>query len=160
MSSPTSSIGDSAETPRLHEELGSIEIEQLYQMFVDNKKMEPHHLRTVLRKFGLRFSDDQYKTLFLKVQIHLIRREKLYYGFDGPSSKLNTNRDNLCDWDEFVSLMLNGFRDDDPYNQKMSLNLPIEGTPIVRNAIHRYPIIRIRFNPTVMPVRAHKKQLI
>lgn len=48
--------------------------------------------------------------------------------------------------------MLNGFRDDDPYNQKESLNLPIEGLPTVRNSIHRYPIIRIRFNPTVLPV--------
>lgn len=56
-------------TPRLHEVLGSAEIEQLHQMFLDKPKMEPHHLRGVLRQFGMRFSDEQFQTLFLKVII-------------------------------------------------------------------------------------------
>lgn len=54
-------------TPRLHDELGSADIEELHKIFLSKQKMEPHQLREVLRKFGLTFKDDQFRTLFLKV---------------------------------------------------------------------------------------------
>lgn len=54
-------------TPRLHEELGSDEIEKLYQIFTNLQKLEPHQLREALRNLGIAFTDEQFKTLFLKV---------------------------------------------------------------------------------------------
>lgn len=65
---------------------------------------------------------------------------------------MNTNRDDRVDWDEFISHLLLGFQADDPYNQKATLNLPIEKAPVVRRSLHNFPIIRIRFCPTVLPV--------
>lgn len=66
---------------------------------------------------------------------------------------MNTNRDDHVDWDELISHLLLGFQADDPYNQKETLNLPIEKAPIIRKSLHNFPIVRIRFCPTFLPVR-------
>lgn len=65
---------------------------------------------------------------------------------------MNTNRDDHCDWNEFVSHLIFGFMTDDPYSQKETLSLPIEDKPIVRKSLHKFLIVRIRFCPIVLPV--------
>lgn len=120
------------ETPRLHDLLDIPDIEHFRELFVSNSSFNPSELRQLLYNCGVAFTEDQFKTIFLRI---------------------NTNRDNRCDWDEFISHLLNGFRDDDPYGQKEALNMPIESQPVIRKAIHRYPIVRVRFCPTVLPDR-------
>lgn len=120
------------DTPRLHDLLAIPDIEHFRGLFVRNKSFTPLELRQLLLKFRIAFTEDQFTTIFLRI---------------------NTNRDNRCDWDEFISHLLNGFRDDDPYGQKEALNLPIESQPKIRKSIHRYPIVRVRFCPTVLPDR-------
>lgn len=65
---------------------------------------------------------------------------------------MNINRDNAISWDEFISYLILGFQKDDPYSQKETLIKPIEGAPITRASMHRHPIIRILFCPTVLLV--------
>lgn len=67
--------------------------------------------------------------------------------------QINSNRDNLASWDEFVSYLLLGFQNNDPSNQKETMQQPITGHPVVINSHHRLPVIRIQYCPTVMPVR-------
>lgn len=55
-------------------------------------------------------------------------------------------------WDEFVSYLLLGFQNNDPSNQKETMQQPITGHPVVINSQHRLPVIRIQYCPTVMPV--------
>lgn len=127
---------DSVKSQQLHKILSSNEIENLHEIFCNapNQKCDPIELRKILdQQFGIYYSDAEYENLFLK---------------------LNTNRDNQCDWDEFVSLMILGFQEDDPYNQKETLNMPVTGTPLVRKSMHHHSIVRITFCPTVLPDRS------
>lgn len=118
-------------TPRLNQILGIPDIAQFHENFVLTNKLQPVQLRQLLAKCGIAFTEQQFLNLFMRI---------------------NTNRDQLCEWDEFISHLLNGFRDDDPYGQTESLVLPITELPVVRRSQHRFQIVRIRFCPTVMPV--------
>lgn len=75
--------------------------------------------------------------------------------------KINMNRDDEVDWDEFVSHLIYEFQCDDPNNQKESLNLPIVDKPVVRESRHRFSIVRIRLNPVILPVNyCHSSTII
>ena len=116
--------------PRLHEKLTLQEIESLHEIFLNAKdqKFSPGELRNVLLRFNIHFTDDEYTNLFLKI---------------------NTNRDNESDWDEFVSYLILGFQDDDPHAQKESLLNPIMGPPEVKRSHHKHSIINMSLCPRV-----------
>lgn len=118
-------------TPRLNQILAIPDIAQLHEQFVLADKLQPDQLRQLLVQCGIAFTEQQFRDVFMRI---------------------NTNRDQLCDWDEFISHLLNGFRDDDPYGETESLQLPIVDAPVLRRSQHRFQIVRIRFCPTVLPV--------
>lgn len=54
-------------TPRLHELLGIQEIEDFRAKFDQNQSFSPHELRKLLLKYGVGFTEEQFKTIFLRV---------------------------------------------------------------------------------------------
>ncbi|KAJ9600992.1 hypothetical protein L9F63_000830, partial [Diploptera punctata] len=66
---------------------------------------------------------------------------------------MDTKRDNLIDWDEFVSHILLEFQVKDAAAMQQSLTLPLEGYPKILRTNHRHPIVKITFCPAVKPDR-------
>ncbi|XP_063708765.1 WD repeat-containing protein on Y chromosome [Culicoides brevitarsis] len=123
-----------AKTPQLHKRLTKENIEKLFLHFRENdetnKKMDRCELRDTFEKFNIYYTDDEFENLFLKI---------------------NTDRDNLVDWNEVVSYMLIGFEDDFGDKANESLDPPIKEKPVVRRTQQRHHIVRIDFLPTVLP---------
>lgn len=57
------------------------------------------------------------------------------------------------DWDEFVSYLILGFKDDEVPTEFKDLDPPISKPPRMLKSNHRHPINRILFSPTVKPDR-------
>lgn len=125
-------VGSYAKTPQLHKKLTKENIERLHQHFKGHviQKLERSELRDIFEMFSIYYTDDEFENLFLKI---------------------NTDRDDMVDWDELVSYMLLGFEDDFGDKAKESLDPPIKEKPITRRTRQRYQIVRIDFCPTVFP---------
>lgn len=121
-------------SPRLHAQLTISDLHQIYDIFKEHlhKQLKPEELRKLITNYGIKTTDAQFKRLFLS---------------------LNTNRDNLCSWDEFVSHLVHGFRDEETYEHDKPLGLAIERPPKIIKSMHRYPIVKIRFCPNILPGR-------
>lgn len=120
----------SSESPRLHKLLSAADIEEIRQTdFADGRQLETWELRAVLGRYGIEFTDGQFERLFLRV---------------------NTDRDNQCSWDEFVSHLLHGFRDDETYEHGKPLDLPIEEKPTFIRSQQRYAVTKVRFCPEIL----------
>lgn len=121
-------------TPRLHRILTIPDIQQMHAAWLKKgKQYEPELLRELLERHGVGTTDAQMHRLFLC---------------------MNTDRDMLCSWDEFVTHLLHGFRDDATYDHDKPLSLPIEKSPTFTKSEHRYPIVKIRFCPSIKPDRS------
>lgn len=120
-----------AKTPQLHKKLTKENIERLHQHFKGHEmeKLDRRELRDTFEKFSIYYTDDEFENLFLKV---------------------NTDRDDMVDWDELVSYMLLGFEDDFGDKAKESLDPPIKEKPVTRRTRQRYQIVRIDFFPVVL----------
>ncbi|KAG4072283.1 hypothetical protein HA402_004215 [Bradysia odoriphaga] len=119
----------------LYKKLNQDDLKLLATIFKEAKeqKFTINELEEVLKPFDIIFTRDQLKSLFLKI---------------------NTSRDDHCDFDEFVSHLIYEFQCDDPNNQKECLNLPIVDKPVLRESHHRFLIVRIRLNPVILPDRS------
>ena len=63
--------------------------------------------------------------------------------------QMDTNQDNMIDWDELVSHILLEFQEEDAATLQQSLTLPLEGYPKICRTFHRHPLARITFCPAV-----------
>uniref|UniRef100_A0A1B0FDX8 WD repeat-containing protein on Y chromosome n=1 Tax=Glossina morsitans morsitans TaxID=37546 RepID=A0A1B0FDX8_GLOMM len=112
---------DIVERPeRLHEWLKSEEIESLHYKFLEKGKLSYPELREELENLNIKFTHLEYNRLFLKI---------------------SENRISKCDWDEFISYLLNGFREDHPMSTRDDeITLPIHEPPVIRTSEHRSPV--------------------
>ncbi|XP_050077902.1 WD repeat-containing protein on Y chromosome [Anopheles maculipalpis] len=85
-------------------------------------------LRELLSGIGLQYTGEEYRTLWLQI---------------------NTDHDDFCQWDEFLSYLILGFQDDDPLAVKQSLDPPISGDLCLKLRRQVYNIIKIDFCPMV-----------
>lgn len=117
----------------LHRYLSLEHIQQLHHLFVARKELYPEELRKALADIaGLEFSDEDYDILFMK---------------------LNTNWDSFCQWDEFVSYLIQGFQIDDPLAVQECLVLPIAEETDLRLRQQTYTVTKIEYTPTFSYVR-------
>uniref|UniRef100_A0A1A9UQ06 Uncharacterized protein n=1 Tax=Glossina austeni TaxID=7395 RepID=A0A1A9UQ06_GLOAU len=108
-----------ARPERLHEWLKSEEIESLHYKFLEKGKLNYPDLREELENLNIKFTHLEYNQLFLKI---------------------SENRNSKCDWDEFISYLLNGFREDHPSSTRDDeTTLPIHTHPVIRTSEHRSP---------------------
>ncbi|XP_052902916.1 WD repeat-containing protein on Y chromosome [Anopheles moucheti] len=85
-------------------------------------------LRELLCGIGLEYTDEEYRNLCLQI---------------------NTDHDEYCQWDEFISYLILGFQDDDPLGVKQSLDPPISGDLCLKLRRQVYTITKIDFCPMV-----------
>ncbi|KAJ9600672.1 hypothetical protein L9F63_026190, partial [Diploptera punctata] len=135
----TSSISSPEETSNadisLQERLDEGDLEKIHEaiMKTSGEKLTFAQLKNLLRTIGgIDMNDDDFKVLFMK---------------------MDTKRDNLIDWDEFVSHILLEFQVKDAAAMQQSLTLPLEGYPKILRTNHRHPIVKITFCPAVKPDR-------
>lgn len=120
------------ETPKLHKILTKDDIDRIHRIFKNpsgEQKFSQTQLRNLLEQFKIYYTDTEFENLFLKI---------------------NTNRDDFVEWDEFISYMMLGFEDDQGDKHKESLDPPIKERPIFKKTKHRHQIVRIAFCPTVL----------
>lgn len=135
LSSPGSSLEsvDYSQPQLLHRYLTRENVQHLHQLFDQRKQLLPDELRAELFVLtGVRFSDEEFETLFMKI---------------------NTDRDNFCQWDELISYLILGFHNDDPLAVQESLDLPISLDMSVKLGRQTYPVIKIEYSPMVSYVR-------
>nr|B0WYR6.2 RecName: Full=WD repeat-containing protein on Y chromosome; Short=WD40 Y [Culex quinquefasciatus] len=131
LSSPGSSLEsvDHSQPQLLHRYLTRENVQHLHQLFDQRKQLLPDELRAELFVLtGVRFSDEEFETLFMKI---------------------NTDRDNFCQWDELISYLILGFHNDDPLAVQESLDLPISLDMSVKLGRQTYPVIKIEYSPMV-----------
>uniref|UniRef100_A0A1A9WKV9 Uncharacterized protein n=1 Tax=Glossina brevipalpis TaxID=37001 RepID=A0A1A9WKV9_9MUSC len=117
------SLEKSERPERLHEWLRSEEIEFLHYKFLEKGKLSYPALREELENLNIKFTHLEYNRLFLKI---------------------SENRNSKCDWNEFVSYLINGFREDHPTcSRDDELTLPIHTPPMVKNSEHRSAVCAI-----------------
>ncbi|XP_058055775.1 WD repeat-containing protein on Y chromosome [Anopheles bellator] len=113
----------------IHRAISVRQIEFLHTTFLASAgRLTRAELREVLVTIGLRYTDEQYRTLFLQI---------------------NTDHDEFCQWDELLSYLILGFQDDDPLAVKQSLDLPIADDLEVKLGRQVYTIVKIDFCPMV-----------
>ncbi|XP_058452425.1 WD repeat-containing protein on Y chromosome [Malaya genurostris] len=113
----------------LHRYLSQEDVEHLRELFIKRKQLAPEELRAELLKVsGVQFSDEEFETLFMKI---------------------NTNRDNFCQWDELVSYLILGYQNDDPLAVQESLDLPISSDLSLKLGRQTYPVSKIEYSPFV-----------
>lgn len=124
-----------SETPKLHKILTKDDIDRLHCIFKSSveEKFSQTQLRNLLEQFNVYYIDNEFENLFLKI---------------------NTNRDDFVEWDEFISYMMLGFEDDQGDKHKESLDPPIKERPIFKKSKHRHQIIRIELCQTVLSDRS------
>jgi hypothetical protein len=65
---------------------------------------------------------------------------------------MDSKRDGLVDWDEFVSHILLEFQEKENAATPQSLRLPLHGYPKMTRSNHKFPVLRVTFYPAVLPV--------
>uniref|UniRef100_A0A182NGA0 WD repeat-containing protein on Y chromosome n=1 Tax=Anopheles dirus TaxID=7168 RepID=A0A182NGA0_9DIPT len=98
------------------------------QFMAHDNRLTLLELRDLLAGLGLRYTDEQYRTLWLQI---------------------NTDHDEYCQWDEFLSYLILGFQDDDPLAVKQSLDPPIAGELYLKVRRQVYTIVKVDFCPMV-----------
>ncbi|XP_055616482.1 WD repeat-containing protein on Y chromosome [Toxorhynchites rutilus septentrionalis] len=112
----------------LHRYISLDQIEELHEIFEERVELFPEELRSALTDVaGIEFSDEDFELLFMK---------------------LNTNWDEFCQWDEFVSYLLLGLQIDDPLAVEEALVLPIADEPDAKLGRQTYQITKIEYSPT------------
>lgn len=120
--------------PKLHRLLTLNDIEELSDFFSSKEgKLKPIELKKALETYKIYFTEEDFQTLFLKI---------------------NTDRDQLASWDEFVTYLILGFEDDEGDKDKEELDVPIKEYPVIKRTRHRHPIARIDYFPTVLSDRS------
>uniref|UniRef100_A0A182W2M9 WD repeat-containing protein on Y chromosome n=1 Tax=Anopheles minimus TaxID=112268 RepID=A0A182W2M9_9DIPT len=113
----------------IHRFVTGEQIEYLREQFrLRNNRLTLLELRELLFGIGLHYTDEEYRTLCLQI---------------------NTDHDEYCQWDEFISYLILGFQDDDPLGVKQSLDPPIAGDLCLKLRRQVYTIVKIEFCPIV-----------
>lgn len=126
-----STDADTSDPQLLHRYLSQDDIDELYKLFSSRRdQLLPHELREELfRLSGVPLNDDQFETLFMR---------------------MNTNLDEYCQWDEFLSYLILGLKNDDPMSAAVvqeSLDLPIAGETERKLPGQTYPVTKIDYSP-------------
>ncbi|XP_053673732.1 WD repeat-containing protein on Y chromosome [Anopheles nili] len=105
------------------------QIEYLYAHFrTHNGRLSSQELRELLGRIKLQYTEEEYRTLWLQI---------------------NTDHDEYCQWDEFLSYLILGFQDDDPLGVKQSIDPPIAGDLALKLRRQVYTIVKVDFCPMV-----------
>lgn len=122
--------------PKLHRLLSVNDIEELNDYFKSQEgKLTPAELRKALEKYRIYYTNEDFDVVFLKI---------------------NTDRDWLCSWDEFITYLIFGLEDDEGDQDKEELDPPIKERPITRRTRLRHQIVKITYCPTVQTDRSVK----
>lgn len=123
-----------AKPSQLHQILTANDIEQLHDVFKSREgKLSPEDLRRALEGYKVYFTDEDFERLFLKI---------------------NTDRDWMCSWDEFVTYLILGFEDDEGDQDKEELDPPIKELPKIKRTRLRHQLVRVNYYPTVLDDRS------
>uniref|UniRef100_A0A182SJG1 EF-hand domain-containing protein n=1 Tax=Anopheles maculatus TaxID=74869 RepID=A0A182SJG1_9DIPT len=122
-------LSGSKSDKEIHRFVTREQIDFLHGQFrVHNDRLTLAELRELLSGIGLHYADEEYRTLCLQI---------------------NTDHDEYCQWDEFLSYLILGFQDDDPLAVKQSLDPPISDDLCLKLRSQVYNIIKIDFCPMV-----------
>ncbi|KAB0795580.1 hypothetical protein PPYR_12419 [Photinus pyralis] len=118
-----------SQAPSLHEQLSEDHIKQLYSAFHASHQVSMEQLATLLKDIAsIEYSENEFDLLFRRI---------------------NTTRNGLVTWDEFISHLILGFQEKEISAEFQSLDSPISKEPRVIRSNHRHPINRITFFPTI-----------
>ncbi|KAK5645470.1 hypothetical protein RI129_006770 [Pyrocoelia pectoralis] len=120
-----------SKTPALHEQLDEDHIKQFYNVFhgPHTRQIDKKQLARLLKDIAnIVYDENELDLLFLRI---------------------NTKRDGLVTWDEFISHLILGFQSEEISSEFRSLDAPISKLPKVIRSNHRHPINRISFFPTI-----------
>uniref|UniRef100_A0A182LRL8 WD repeat-containing protein on Y chromosome n=1 Tax=Anopheles culicifacies TaxID=139723 RepID=A0A182LRL8_9DIPT len=113
----------------IHRFVSGEQINFLHEQFrLRKNRLTLQELRELLVGIGLHYTDEEYRTLCLQI---------------------NTDHDEYCQWDEFISYLILGFQDDDPLGVKQSLDPPISDDLCLKLRRQVYTIVKIEFCPMV-----------
>uniref|UniRef100_A0A182QKI2 WD repeat-containing protein on Y chromosome n=1 Tax=Anopheles farauti TaxID=69004 RepID=A0A182QKI2_9DIPT len=125
----TDRISSTGSDKEIHRFVTREQIDFLHNYFLEHKnRLTLLELREVLVVLGLQYTDEQFRTLWLQI---------------------NTDHDEYCQWDEFLSYLILGFQDDDPLAVKQSLDPPIAGELYLKLSRQVYNIVKVDFCPMV-----------